>query len=153
MVSRPLKRIPRVFFGSKICLAFLILIVCHISYTSNRIAFFANAFSRRHRNQGGRQQQRRNHNGEIDTTIPLFAAIPFYVTEVKKEAGEADAVPAFLIETISGAPSSISGDAIYKTIANMCIDVFFKEQLDPTGKGNVKYVVIEHGAYHAIDVW
>ena len=139
--------------------------------SSNGIAFVADAFSRPQRlavsttrqqqQQQQQQQHRRTPNENTPfrilrntdgTRIPLFAAIPFYVTEVENEnddddrtkttAGDATDTdtPAFLIETISGAPSSISGDFIYKTIANLCIDVFFKELLDPTGKGNVKYV-------------
>lgn len=167
VVSRPSERITRVFFGSNICLVFLILIACNVvshlhdssDTANNGIAFFVDAFSRPQRlavstTRQQRQQNRRTHNdapfriirGETDdTTIPLFAAIPFYVTEVendddrKKKAGETidTDTPAFLIETITGAPSSISGDFIYKKIANLCIDVFFKELLDPTGKGSV----------------
>eukprot|EP00536_Pseudo-nitzschia_multiseries_P014974 jgi/Psemu1/291753/fgenesh1_pg.796_\ len=46
--------------------------------------------------------------------------------------------PAFIIESIS--QTEPSGDAIYKTISNLCIDVFFKELLDPSGKGRVNFL-------------
>jgi len=75
------------------------------------------------------------------TTIPLGASVPLATTDAgrrssAKESSSA-AAPIFLIESI---PRDPSGDAIFKAISNLCIDVFFKELLDPSGKGNVNFL-------------
>lgn len=81
------------------------------------------------------------------TIQPLCAVIPFYANDVTEEANQNNNnnnennndtdSPAFIIESISRTPFVEGSDEIYKTIANLCIDVFFRELLDPTGKGNV----------------
>lgn len=55
-----------------------------------------------------------------------------------KKADDEVPSPAFVIESIS--QTDPSGDAIFKTISNLCIDVFFKELLDPSGKGRVNFL-------------
>jgi len=91
--------------------------------------------------------QRQSKAPTTRTIPPLCAAIPFYANDVTEEANPNNNnnnennndtnSPAFLIESISRTPFVEGSDEIYKTIANLCIDVFFRELLDPTGKGNV----------------
>ena len=82
-------------------------------------------------------------------TIHLFAALPFYATETSEKSQSQQEqtthpdAPAFVIDSITQVPGADSGsDELYKTIANLCINVFFQELLDPSGRGNVKYVVV-----------
>jgi len=126
------------------------------------LSFFADAFSPasfphpyQHRpripvpiqqQQQQQQQQRGNEQRSIRVggriRRPLGASIPFFVDVDNRGLGnpdnDEDRAPAFLIECIS--QTEPSGDAIYKTISNLCIDVFFKELLDPSGKGRVNFV-------------
>mmetsp|Transcript_9557 Transcript_9557/g.22561 ORF Transcript_9557/g.22561 Transcript_9557/m.22561 type:complete len:431 (-) Transcript_9557:88-1380(-) len=136
--------------------------------SSRRIAFFTDAFSQQPRHlattplkqqagrqnrQRQRQQQQKQHStttftkvvdiatAATTTTIPLGASVPLATTDAgrrssAKESSSA-AAPIFLIESI---PRDPSGDAIFKAISNLCIDVFFKELLDPSGKGNVNFL-------------
>jgi hypothetical protein len=94
-------------------------------------------------------QMKRQRKAPTTRTIqPLCAVIPFYANDVTEEANQNNNnnnennndtdSPAFIIESISRTPFVEGSDEIYKTIANLCIDVFFRELLDPTGKGNVK---------------
>lgn len=117
----------------------------------NRNAFLTDAFSvpqqklaiskrARRKHSSARQQQRQRNTDTFvsirDTeTIVLQAAIPFYASDVERNQEEKNASPPFVIESISRRPGP--GEAIYKDIADLCIDVFFKELLDPSGKGNV----------------
>ena len=156
MVSCLLKRIPQLFVGSTIGLLFMLLILQACVTRNNH---HANALPQRqlatqkHRTnsrqhyrhipqQQQQQQQQQLHRHELfnrnTDTIRLSAAIPFYATDVQsnKQPQNKNLSPPFLIESITSTPGS--GDAIYKSVANLCIDVFFREQLDPSGKGNVK---------------
>lgn len=81
----------------------------------------------REKHRSARQQQRERNLDTLVTirdteTIVLHAALPFYASDVKKKQEEKNPPPPFLIESISRRPS----EAIYKDIANLCIDVFFK---------------------------
>jgi hypothetical protein len=96
-----------------------------------------------------RQKQQRRRIATTTTT--LYAAIPLnsdaiplnsdnaYDLEdgVRTSASESESEsPAFIIETLSKTPPS--SDEIFRTISDLCIDVFFKELLDPSGNGNIK---------------
>lgn len=81
-------------------------------------------------------------------TQPLYTAMPPLTdNSVEKEStpvsssssSSAAAVsPAYIIDNLS--QSLIVGDAIFQKISDMCIDVFFKELLDPSGNGNINFV-------------
>jgi len=150
MASRLLKRIPRLFVGSTIGLLFTLLIlqdfVKHNNHHANalpqrQLATQKHRTNSRQHDRQIPQQQQQLHRHEVFNrnrdTIRLSAAIPFYATDVQsnKQPKNKKPSPPFLIESITSTPGS--GDAIYKSVANLCIDVFFKEQLDPSGKGNV----------------
>ena len=147
------KRIPRLFFNSAIGFLLTILIIqdgftCMLH--RNRNPSMTNAFSVPHQKLAVSKRARRKHSstrqqqrqGNPDTfvtirdteTIVLRAALPFYASDVENSQEEKNQAPPFLIESISRRPN----EAIFKDIANLCIDVFFKELLDPSGKGNVK---------------
>lgn len=152
MASSLLKRIPTLFVGSTIglLLTFLILQDCvtHNNHHANalpqrQLATQNHRTNCRQYHQIPQQQQQQLHRHEVfnrnTDTIRLSAAIPFYATDVQskeKAKNNKNPSPPFLIESITSSPGS--GDAIYKSVANLCIDVFFKELLDPSGKGNVK---------------
>jgi len=87
----------------------------------------------------GTQHQPRHYSTKVVT--PLYASIPLSDNVFEKEDVTAAALstsPAFIIENISD--SSPSSDLIFRTISNLCIDVFFKELLDPSGNGNINFV-------------
>ena len=142
-------RISRFFFVSTTVLALLLLIISHSPTTQlqwhhgininndiggPRVSFVADAFSPsqlaispRSQNQTRRQQQQQQQQNSIRivTSTPLYASIPFGVdigNDRRSEETDEDTTPAFLIETISKSPR----DTIFKTISNLCIDVFFK---------------------------
>ena len=142
-------RISRFFFGSKTLLVLLLLIISRPSTTrrhhgtdccgiGGRLSFVADAFSpsylvispqQRYQNQRQLQQQQQN-SIRIAIIRPLYASIPYFTVDIgddgRLEETDEDTSPAFLIESISKSPSGPSGDTIFKTISNMCIDVFFK---------------------------
>ena len=141
------------FFNSTIGFLLTILIIQDgFTYRLHRNSnpYFTNAFSVPHqklaiskgarRNHSSTQQQQRQRNPDTFVTIRdteiivLRAALPFYASDVENSQEEKNEAPPFLIESISRRPN----DSIFKDIANLCIDVFFKELLDPSGKGNVK---------------
>ena len=136
MVSRRLERIPRL-------LVLLVSIACQgvsLRYPENetgrRMGIFADAFSLPHQLAVKKFQKRageidyndNNHNSPSrnTNTIKLSATIPFYATDVtdKKEKKGSNNSPAFLIESISRVPNV--REKTYKSIADLCIDVFFK---------------------------
>ena len=146
----PPRRIPHFYYDTTTCLiAMLVLLVSclpsfqmHDSIESGRrvSSFVANAFSPSPRSHHPNQQQRRiiqqqkEDQNSINRIIPtsrrirrpLGASIPFFM-DVNRSLEKADnevTAPPFLIESISN--QKPSGDAIYKTISNLCIDVFFK---------------------------
>jgi len=87
----------------------------------------------------GTQHQPRHYSTKVVT--PLYASIPLSDNVFEKEDVTAAALstsPAFIIENISD--SSPSSDLLFRTISNLCIDVFFKELLDPSGNGNINFV-------------
>ena len=146
------KRISRMPLNSAIVCLLLAISILRDGVTlnrhGNRIQCLTNAFSlpqqqlaiskrqihhtnirpRQQQQQQKQKQQYKNRQRSTDT-IRLSATIPFYATDVgsdqNKDTDETtSSSPPFLIESISSTPGS--GDAIYKTIANLCIDVFFK---------------------------
>mmetsp|Transcript_8145 Transcript_8145/g.17560 ORF Transcript_8145/g.17560 Transcript_8145/m.17560 type:complete len:417 (+) Transcript_8145:272-1522(+) len=156
----PSRRIPCFYYDGTTCL--IVMLVLLVSYlpsfqmhssidSGRRVSpFVANAFSpsphRHHPYQQRRriiERQKEDQNSNIQIVPasrrirPLGATIPFFM-DVDRSLETADddvTAPPFLIESIS--KQKPSGDAIYKTISNLCIDVFFKELLDPSGKGRV----------------
>lgn len=145
MVSGLITRIRSLFFGSTLYLILLLSVEdiavpqwYRSSDTCRRIEVFANALIQpqrlavstqtRHRNYNRQQQLKQfdQHSIRKADTIQLFAAVPYFVTEVGKDRKEAKGnnSQAYIIEPISKKP--IAGDKIYNTIANLCIDVFFK---------------------------
>ena len=147
-----LKRIPRLFAGSTMGLLLIILTlqdgITHNNHGVNALlppqrqlaTQKRHQISHRRRGQPNnnypcqvlQQQILQNRPFDRETgsdTIRLFAALPFYATDVsnnknKDDDDDKNPLPPFLIESITSTPGS--GDAIYKTIANLCIDVFFK---------------------------
>lgn len=145
MLSQPRPtRILRISFGATVhlILTLLLIVSLPIAFHQDRdndscFTLFADAFSSSRLSilSLRRIQQRQYHPADSS----IGAAIPFFVDiENDLDSFGNDSVPAFLIEPISKLPPS--GDTIYKTISNLCIDVFFKELLDPSGKGNVNFL-------------
>jgi len=71
---------------------------------------------------------------------PLYASIPLSDNLFEEDVTTAalSISPAFIIENISESPPF--SDTIFRTISDLCIDVFFKELLDPSGNGNINFV-------------
>lgn len=143
MSSRFSKRIHRLFLNSTIGFLLTILILQDgfaPKIYGNRDACLTDAFSvpqqklaiskRASRKHSSARQQQRQRNTDTfvairDTeTIVLHATIPFYASDVERKQEEKNPSPAFVIESISRRPGP--GEAIYKDIADLCIDVFFK---------------------------
>jgi len=100
---------------------------------------YPDIFNDNYNTAGDRYYLGTQHQPKVVT--PLYASIPLSDNVFEKEDVTAAALsisPAFIIENISD--SSPSSDLIFRTISNLCIDVFFKELLDPSGNGNINFV-------------